>query len=228
MDEISACGFFDIILGLFIEAENGTTGKVVGAWLQEAIVSLQTGQSIIFAPGGLCVHSLQSEAEQPSPTATAVGMLGQGHLVVKSRRRLTVDGGHSLLAVTSPDMSTRLGRVTGGGQGSKKNTVTETKARSISVSTSKTVTSTSSTKQVINMKTKEHQRYGQLLEYVSGTGSTNVRLSTIVRHFKKKKPDIYGKDENHIKDAVETAVRLGILVQDNQRISINSTASYSH
>jgi hypothetical protein len=30
MDSTSACGFFDIILGLFIEANTGTSGKIVG------------------------------------------------------------------------------------------------------------------------------------------------------------------------------------------------------
>ena len=30
MDGSSACGFFDMILGLFIEAEIGVSGKIVG------------------------------------------------------------------------------------------------------------------------------------------------------------------------------------------------------
>lgn len=30
MDASSACGFFDMLLGLFVEADIGTTGKLIG------------------------------------------------------------------------------------------------------------------------------------------------------------------------------------------------------
>lgn len=37
--------------------------------------------------------------------------LGQGYLFVRSRARVTVDGGHSILAISDPTVTTRLGRV---------------------------------------------------------------------------------------------------------------------
>jgi hypothetical protein len=33
MDAVSACGFFDLILGLFVEAEAGGIGKLVGKFI---------------------------------------------------------------------------------------------------------------------------------------------------------------------------------------------------
>lgn len=86
------------------------------------IVSLETGQAVLFAPNGLCARRCaatapaatwyaETEAEQQRCTSTSVGILGQGYLVVRSRLRLTLDGGRSLLAVTNtpaPSMPTRL------------------------------------------------------------------------------------------------------------------------
>lgn len=43
--------------------------------------------------------------------------LGLGYFVVRSRYRVTRDGGHSLLAVDDPTLTTRLGRVSGRPEG---------------------------------------------------------------------------------------------------------------
>jgi hypothetical protein len=40
-----------------------------------------------------------------------IATFGQGCLLVRSRMRITRDGGHSLLAVSDPNLNTRLGRV---------------------------------------------------------------------------------------------------------------------
>lgn len=53
------------------------------------IVALRTGQAIMFAPAGLVRLS----------AGNAVS-LGSGYMVVKSRLRITKDGGHSLLSVS--------------------------------------------------------------------------------------------------------------------------------
>lgn len=57
---------------------------------------------------------LQADTEaELHRTPGSVVPLGQGYLVLRSRLRLTLDGGHSLLAVSTPGMNTRLGRVSG-------------------------------------------------------------------------------------------------------------------
>lgn len=70
------------------------------------VVGLQTGQAIVFAPSGLGVKNLISIPgawESYSTASVKVrGVLtpfGQGYLLVRSRQRITLDGGHSLLAV---------------------------------------------------------------------------------------------------------------------------------
>jgi hypothetical protein len=69
------------------------------------ILSLNTGHAILFSPNGLCVK-FSDENHEPR-----VSSLGQGYLTVRSRLRVTRDGGHSLLAVQDAQHSTRLGRV---------------------------------------------------------------------------------------------------------------------
>lgn len=70
------------------------------------VLSLGTGQGLLFAPGCLCVktHERGDSLARPSP-------LGRGYLVIRSRLRVTQDGGHSLLAVTNSAHATRLPRV---------------------------------------------------------------------------------------------------------------------
>ncbi|THG98001.1 hypothetical protein EW026_g4117 [Hermanssonia centrifuga] len=120
MDGSSACGFFDLILGLFVEAEVNASGKLVV--LDEAhksctlfkpfpkkVVSLKTGEAVLFAPNGL--GRRDDEEADTSTSLASVAAIGEGHLIVRSRQRVTRDGGHSLLAVRNPETTTRLGRV---------------------------------------------------------------------------------------------------------------------
>lgn len=69
------------------------------------LIDLRTGEGIIFAPSGL--------RTKPSPTdsLTRVVTFGQDYLLVQSRERITLDGGHSMLAVRDETMHTRIGRV---------------------------------------------------------------------------------------------------------------------
>ena len=88
------------------------------------IVSLRTGQAILFAPNGLGVrggveHPVQSDSDSGVGASDDVGTvapIGQGYLHVQSRLRVTRDGGHSILAVNNPASTTRLGRVAGPGK----------------------------------------------------------------------------------------------------------------
>ena len=87
----------------------------------QQIVALQTGQAIMFAPNALTVRNRpaavsgwgpETEAGQPRTEGTVLP-IGQGYFFVRSRYRVTRDGGHSLLAVDDPAATTRLGRVSG-------------------------------------------------------------------------------------------------------------------
>ncbi|KZV75964.1 hypothetical protein PENSPDRAFT_680684 [Peniophora sp. CONT] len=63
--------------------------------LYAKIVALRTGEGILFAPSGLAqVEGMHSDHNSVMP-------IGRGYLVVRSRLRITRDGGHSLLAVDS-------------------------------------------------------------------------------------------------------------------------------
>lgn len=75
--------------------------------LYEQIVALQTGQAIIFAPSGFGVKSITSSMtawnsgnrSQHTTRSDVLTPFGQGYLLVRSRQRITLDGGRSLLAV---------------------------------------------------------------------------------------------------------------------------------
>ncbi|KAF8651072.1 hypothetical protein AX16_004934 [Volvariella volvacea WC 439] len=70
------------------------------------IIGLRTGQAFLFAPSGL---GIKSKCPRDTPRRSATGKrgtqgltpLGQGYLKVYSRRRITLDGGQSLLAVAA-------------------------------------------------------------------------------------------------------------------------------
>jgi hypothetical protein len=78
----------------------------------------------MFSPTGLCVHRTSevqddvwsqdisdlatSDSGEQSSTIRAIG---QGYLIVRSRLRITQDGGHSMLAVQNNTLSSRLGPV---------------------------------------------------------------------------------------------------------------------
>ncbi|EKM56159.1 uncharacterized protein PHACADRAFT_209647 [Phanerochaete carnosa HHB-10118-sp] len=203
MDASSACGFFDLILGLFVEADVNAAGKLVvldeahkylsdtqtgtsarltesllsvirqqrhlatrvvistqeptvvpskfldlcsfiiahrfssPKWLRlltdhisiagegfdelfSKIVSLRTGQAIMFAPNGLGARGVVDGTSSRSDTGDSgislsedmgtVMPFGQGYLLVQSRLRVTRDGGHSILAVPDPASTTRVQR----------------------------------------------------------------------------------------------------------------------
>jgi hypothetical protein len=57
------------------------------------VVSLQTGEAMMFAPAGLAVKEDSGD----------VAPIGQGYLIVRSRLRITQDGGQSLLAIQEED-----------------------------------------------------------------------------------------------------------------------------
>lgn len=78
------------------------------------IVSLGTGQAILFAPNGLGLrfdNGLNTDNYEDALNDQVPGAIGQGFLHVQSRLRITRDGGHSILAVPDPSGTTRLGRV---------------------------------------------------------------------------------------------------------------------
>ncbi|KAG9048457.1 hypothetical protein FS837_012831 [Tulasnella sp. UAMH 9824] len=59
----------------------------------DAVVQLQTGQALVLAPAGLGVF------QKPGMDRPEVGIFGRRYLIVKTRRRVTADGGASILAV---------------------------------------------------------------------------------------------------------------------------------
>ncbi|KAG8902261.1 hypothetical protein FRC00_014086 [Tulasnella sp. 408] len=59
----------------------------------DAVVQLQTGQALVLAPAGLGV------VQKPGMDKPEVGIFGRRYLIVKTRRRVTADGGASILAV---------------------------------------------------------------------------------------------------------------------------------
>ncbi|KAI0314555.1 hypothetical protein OF83DRAFT_1136202 [Amylostereum chailletii] len=205
MDGSSACGFFDMILGLFIEVGKEVSGKIVvldeahkylaasgtasrlteslltvirqqrhlatrvvvstqeptvvptqlldlcsfiiahrfssPKWLRmlgehvsaadsdidelfTKILNLRTGEAVLFSPNGLGLQQDGNVAFQAGDSVDVkkkgktvarvqggVAPFGQGYLLVKSRLRVTRDGGHSLLAVRDSAITTRLDRV---------------------------------------------------------------------------------------------------------------------
>ncbi|EIN14675.1 hypothetical protein PUNSTDRAFT_140908 [Punctularia strigosozonata HHB-11173 SS5] len=196
MDAASACGFFDMILGLFIEADVRASGKIIvldeahkyltehasssrltesllsvirqqrhlatrvvvstqeptvvpskfldlcsfiiahrfssPTWLTHLlkhvaagasngdgwfskIVSLRTGEALLFAPSGLSVREIPTGTmdgvDQAISVSRKTAPLGPGYLHVRSRLRITRDGGHSMLAVRDPVLNTRIGPV---------------------------------------------------------------------------------------------------------------------
>ena len=81
------------------------------------IIALPTGQAIIFSPNALSVQRVEDNSTSLSDDSSAgnrsVVPLGQGYFLVRSRLRITRDGGQSLLAVADAGYTTRLQRVSG-------------------------------------------------------------------------------------------------------------------
>lgn len=270
------------------------------------------------AAASASIWKAETGAEQPQRTSASVGKLGQGYLVVRSRLRLTQDGGQSLFAVTSPGMPTQPGRAsssskaanqTAAGEGNKNvlsqsvavryfptpapspdampvprasanKSVNPLSASSSSVPTTTPTPSTSlpgatwrpwkastptpsyattseqdptygwqadesspsspslsqasdesSETSFIDLGQAAHRRFAQLVLYMQNilhlTRTPHMLIKTIVRHYQQAEPSVFGAEEPLIKDAIATAVRLGLLAQvDEKRVKCVEGSSY--
>ena len=71
------------------------------------VINLGTREAMISSPEALVVREVPRDQDAPlavMPPDEAV-TLGQGYLIVRSRKRITVDGGHSITA-TNPYLDT--------------------------------------------------------------------------------------------------------------------------
>jgi hypothetical protein len=77
------------------------------------VVALRTGEALLFAPTALSVReeSPFTAWTETAPARARVAPLGRGYLVVRSRLRITRDGGQSLLAVRDEASTTRIAPV---------------------------------------------------------------------------------------------------------------------
>ncbi|EKM51770.1 uncharacterized protein PHACADRAFT_150450 [Phanerochaete carnosa HHB-10118-sp] len=100
-------------------SQHVSSGKGVSGELLSKIVSLEAGEALLFAPRGLGARNVGSPSEldaahkpgaRDQVLGATVAHIGQGYLHVKSRQRITRDGGHAILAVPDEE-ATRLGRV---------------------------------------------------------------------------------------------------------------------
>ncbi|KAG1817521.1 uncharacterized protein BJ212DRAFT_1349680 [Suillus subaureus] len=77
----------------------------------DTIVELQTGQAIVLAPSGLGVFPQDAEipgrrrAEGDTPTVLKMSQFGRRYLIMKTRARVTKDGGTSVLVVPRQEES---------------------------------------------------------------------------------------------------------------------------
>lgn len=72
---------------------------------------MRIGEAILFAPNGVGVSTADADYVWPEPRISNGGQivpLVSGYLVVKSRLRITRDGGHSILAVKDDEFDTRV------------------------------------------------------------------------------------------------------------------------
>jgi hypothetical protein len=74
-------------------------------------MSLGTGEAILFSPNGLAARIQKADYQTSSRLVPT--RIGQGYLIVRSRLRVTRDGGHSILAVHNPALSSPLSRPSG-------------------------------------------------------------------------------------------------------------------
>ncbi|KAF8826615.1 hypothetical protein HHX47_DHR5000036 [Lentinula edodes] len=87
IDPASACGLFEVLTRLFVRAEVNT-GKVLV--IDEAH---KTGEAIVLAPSGLATFPSPANGEH------SVGQIGRRYLILKTRKRVTVDGGASIRVI---------------------------------------------------------------------------------------------------------------------------------
>jgi hypothetical protein len=74
-------------------------------------MSLGTGEAILFSPNGLAARIQKADYQRSNRLVPT--RIGQGYLIVRSRLRVTRDGGHSILAVHNPALSSPLSRPSG-------------------------------------------------------------------------------------------------------------------
>jgi hypothetical protein len=86
---------------------NHQVGGVLTSYSQ--IISLSAGQGVLFSPGGLALRA-GLKTDSSALASRLVAPLGQGYLVVRSRLRVTHDGGHSILAMQAPYVNPRVAR----------------------------------------------------------------------------------------------------------------------
>ncbi|KAF8651052.1 hypothetical protein AX16_004915 [Volvariella volvacea WC 439] len=80
------------------------------------ILSLQTGQALVFTPAGVGVSSKRSNDGGPGasswfsaePSVDQIVPFGQGYLTVHSRQRITLDGGQTLVATAAHVQASRV------------------------------------------------------------------------------------------------------------------------
>ncbi|KAG6840464.1 hypothetical protein C0991_006600 [Blastosporella zonata] len=124
IDPASACGLFEIIVRLFIRSDVGT-GKVLvvdeahkaivlhrfsspswwdhlikhvsadfmGSDAFDQVVKLHTGQAIVLAPSALGAFTFSTSPNK------SLGRFGRRYLILKTRERVTQDGGASVLVI---------------------------------------------------------------------------------------------------------------------------------
>jgi hypothetical protein len=77
-------------------------------------MSLGTGEAILFAPSGLAARVQEADDQANTISRLVPTRIGQGYLIVRSRLRVSQDGGHTVLAVHNLAPSSRLSRPLGG------------------------------------------------------------------------------------------------------------------
>jgi hypothetical protein len=68
------------------------------------VITLRTGEAMVFAPAALVLRQVPEGASPETAHSKSVDPLGQGYLKVRSRPRITVDGGCSVLAAVEPSI----------------------------------------------------------------------------------------------------------------------------
>ncbi|KAG8913660.1 hypothetical protein FRC00_000405 [Tulasnella sp. 408] len=89
MHRFSSVGWFDH-LSKHVSSDFGSEAF-------DSVVKLKTGQAIVLASGGLGVFTKPgSDPEKPEQYVTT---FGRRYLLLKTRKRVTADGGASILAI---------------------------------------------------------------------------------------------------------------------------------
>lgn len=243
------------------------------------ILALQTGEAIIFAPSALVVldspatasimreagtetepcsnpgnYSPGSSSSANAPLSiTSVSPLGQGFLFVRSRSRVTVDGGHSLLAIRDPSTTTRLGPVSTRHEpvdaprtkaiieaeleaqsmeaifGSPEPHTTESTAYSLGPldSAADSAQSTSLASRLIDMG-GTNARFAPLIRYMQRvTVHGFVNIKTVRRYFSKTDPGAFGSSPHAVDLVIKDALAVELIENfSEQSIRLVRKAKY--